>query len=202
MKRYSAFFSVLAIAAFSILAVDARAQDSIGVATTASGDRYLVDSKGMTLYYYTKDKTGDSDCNGNCLKAWPAFYAPSVWVSAPLDAADFGTITRADGAKQTTYMGWPLYYWVRDKQPGDMTSEGSGAANPNWPAFSPDSFVVPSALDPADFKTIVRGDGTRQATYKGYPLYYFVKDQKRGDVAGQGVKDVWYVIDPAKFPVQ
>jgi len=250
MKRYSAFFSVFATALFLALSLDAQAQDTVGVATNASGEKYLVDSKGMSLYYYTKDKTGDSDCNGNCLKAWPAFYVPTVSVSPSLDAADFGTITRADGAKQTTYMGWPLYYWVRDKQPGDITgegvgkvwyilkvpaytvmistdaklgnylvdgkgmtlywftkdspatSDGSGAANANWPAFAPDSFVVPSALDAADFKMIARGDGTRQATYKGYPLYYFVKDQMRGDVAGQGVKDVWYVIDPAKFPAE
>ncbi|WP_425423161.1 hypothetical protein [Siminovitchia fordii] len=34
-----------------------------------------------------------------------------------------------------------------------------------------------------------------QVTYKGYPLYYFAKDQNKGDVNGQGVKDVWYLIN-------
>ena len=43
-------------------------------------------------------------------------------------------------------------------------------------------------------------DGTTQATYKGFPLYYWVNDRKRGDTTGQDVGKVWYVIDPAKFP--
>jgi predicted lipoprotein with Yx(FWY)xxD motif len=55
-------------------------------------------------------------------------------------------------------------------------------------------------LNPADFGTIKRDDGTLQATYKGFPLYYWVKDLKRGDTTGQDVGKVWYVIDPAKFP--
>ena len=48
--------------------------------------------------------------------------------------------------------------------------------------------------------TITRDDGTTQTTYKGYPLYYWQNDKKRGDVTGQDVGKVWYVIDPAKFP--
>jgi predicted lipoprotein with Yx(FWY)xxD motif len=95
--------------------------------------------------------------------------------------------------------GMTLYWFTRDSP---ATSEGSGARNANWPAFAPSSFTVPSALDGADFKMITRGDGTKQATFKGYPLYYFVKDLKRGDIIGQDVGKVWYVIDPAKFPVQ
>jgi len=250
MKRLAAIHLVIAIGLFFSAALAAQSQDSIGIATNASGENYLVDSKGMSLYYYTKDKTGDSDCNGNCLKAWPAFYAPTMSVSAPLDPADFGTITRADNSMQTTYRGWPLYYWVRDRKPGDIMGdgvgkvwyllkvpaytvmiatdntlgnylvdgkgmtlywftmdapgmgEGRGGSVANWPAFAPSSFVVPSALDPADFKMVVRGDGTKQATYKGYPLYYFVKDQKRGDLVGEAVKNAWYVVDPEKFPVK
>ncbi len=250
MEKVSAIIPVVAMGLFLSAGLAAQAQDSVGVATNAAGEKYLVDAKGMSLYYYTKDKTGDSDCNGNCIKAWPAFYAANLTVSPPLDPADFGTIRRSDNSMQTTYKGWPLYYWVRDKNPGDMTGEGvgkvwyilkvpaytvmistdktlgnylvdgkgmtlywfakdtpgkgegSGGSVANWPAFAPDSFVVPSALDPADFRMVVRGDGTKQATYKGYPLYYFVKDEKRGDIVGQDVKNVWFVIDPEKFPAK
>ena len=38
-------------------------------------------------------------------------------------------------------------------------------------------------------------DGSEQATYNGWPLYYFAQDSAPGDVNGQGVGDVWYVVD-------
>jgi predicted lipoprotein with Yx(FWY)xxD motif len=222
--------------------------DSIQVRTGPNGVNYLTDDGGMTLYYYTLDTNGQSACYGGCAKAWPSFNAGSVAVSDPLMASDFGTVTRTDGSTQTTYKGWPLYYWYQDKKPGDMAGEGvhkvwyvltvpaytvmigtnkavgnylvdgsgntlywftkdsastsacSGDCLKAWPAFSADSFVVPSALNASDFGAINRPDGTQQATYKSYPLYYWVKDKMRGDVTGQNVGKVWFVIDPEKFP--
>lgn len=44
---------------------------------------------------------------------------------------------------------------------------------------------------------VVRADGgKRQTTYKGMPLYFFCKDVKPGDTAGQGFKDIWSVVKP------
>jgi len=235
-------FFVVGAAAF------VTAQDmSIQVQTASDGTKYLTDSKGMTLYYFTLDTDGQSACYGPCEQHWPVFYAKDVMVSSDLNAADFGTITRKDGSKETTYKGWPLYYWSQDKNPGDMSGEGvggvwfiekvppytvvigtqkpvgnyltdadgktlyyftkdssgmsacSGDCIKNWPAFTADSFVVPSAMSASDFGTITRDDGTMQVTFKGYPLYYFIKDRKRGQITGQGVGKVWYVVDPAKF---
>ena len=42
----------------------------------------------------------------------------------------------------------------------------------------------------------MREDGSMQATYNNYPLYYFYKDESPGDATGQGVGAVWYVIGP------
>lgn len=99
--------------------------------------KHLTDSKGMTLYYFKNDSPGKSACAGECLGKWPVFYSEKITAPKDVNAKDFGTITREDGKKQTTY--------------------------------------------------------------KGYPLYYFAGDAKAGDTNGQGVKDVWFVIDPAKF---
>jgi predicted lipoprotein with Yx(FWY)xxD motif len=44
--------------------------------------------------------------------------------------------------------------------------------------------------------TTERTDGATQVTYKGMPLYYFVRDTAAGDVNGQGVGKVWYVVSP------
>lgn len=209
---------------------------------------YLTDSQGMTLYYYTKDVAGKSVCDGKCLQAWPAFYADNLTVGSTLNSSSFGTITRDDGSKQTTYLGWPLYYWQHDSAPGQMTGEGVGgvwfvvkvpaytvmlATSPSlgnylvdqngmalywftkdspgmsacegkclqaWPAFMASSVVVPSGLNPTDFSVITRTDGSQQLAYRGYPLYYWARDAKRGDTTGQDVGKVWYVIDPKNFP--
>ncbi len=37
-------------------------------------------------------------------------------------------------------------------------------------------------------------DGKHQITFDGWPLYYFAKDTKAGDVTGQGVGKVWWVL--------
>ena len=60
-------------------------------------DQYLADSRGMTLYYFTKDASGASTCTGLCLELWPIFYTDNVMVPNGMDAKVFGTISRADG---------------------------------------------------------------------------------------------------------
>jgi predicted lipoprotein with Yx(FWY)xxD motif len=86
----------------------------------------LAGSKGLTLYYYTKDKphSGKSACFGSCLTAWPALAAP---VKAPAGArmpGPMGTITRGNGTKQITINGFPIYYYVGDKAPGQIAGNG------------------------------------------------------------------------------
>ncbi len=40
----------------------------------------------------------------------------------------------------------------------------------------------------------LRDDGSRQVTYNGWPLYYWFRDTKPGDVRGQWVNDIWWVM--------
>lgn len=96
--------------------VDVKSKDGLG--------SYLVDSRGMTLYYFKNDSGGKSACAGPCVEKWPLFSVGSAAVSSTLDASNFGTITRDDGKKQTTYKGMPLYYFAGDKNPGDTNGQG------------------------------------------------------------------------------
>src|SRR3954469_9112378 len=75
---------------------------------------YLTDSLGYTLYYFSNDYNGINNCTGGCAAVWPIYYAGELnqaKLGKDLDIADFGTITTASGAKQTTYKTWPLYYY-------------------------------------------------------------------------------------------
>jgi predicted lipoprotein with Yx(FWY)xxD motif len=51
---------------------------------------------------------------------------------------------------------------------------------------------------PVPLGTVKRPDGRRQVTFEGRPLYTFDGDSKKGDVAGQGIKDVgtWHAASP------
>ena len=85
---------------------------------------YLADSKGMTLYVFTKDQGNKNACTGDCLKNWPIFHAEKITSPAGSDQKDYGEFTRADGAKQSTFKGWPLYYFAGDKALGDTKGQG------------------------------------------------------------------------------
>lgn len=213
----------------------------------ADGSSYLTDGKGISLYLFTKDMADLSTCQGTCLTNWPVFYSEQLLLSDGLDGKKFGVFTRTDGAKQLTYEGWPLYYFIKDAKAGDTNGEGannvwflikqpfysvalgteaklgnylvdskgvslyyfdndpsgksvcSGDCLVKWPVFHANSISVPKGLESKDFGEIIRDDGTKQTTYKGYPLYYFVNDAKRGDLLGQGLGKVWFVVNPATF---
>ena len=52
----------------------------------------------------------------------------------------------------------------------------------------------------ADLGTIKRPDGTVQVTYKGHPLYLYIKDKDDGDAYGQGINSFgagWYALAPS-----
>ena len=102
---------------------------TLKIATDGRLGNHLVDGSGRSLYYFAKDVPGGgsqaavSNCNADCLPIWPIFQTDSLAVQG-IDAANVGQITRSDGSKQTTYKGFPLYYYVGDAKPGDTHGEG------------------------------------------------------------------------------
>jgi predicted lipoprotein with Yx(FWY)xxD motif len=118
--------TMLATAFAAILAFGslASAAETIQVRQKEGIGKYLADGKGMTLYYFVKNKGDLNACSGPCLEKWPVFYTDNVTAPAGTEAKDFGVITRSDGKKQVTYKGWPLYYFAMDKKPGDTKGQG------------------------------------------------------------------------------
>lgn len=89
--------------------------------------------------------------------------------------------------------GMALYYFTKDEK---EKSNCSGECLEKWPPFTEKQFEVPEGFSKEDFGTITREDNNEeQVTYKGYPLYYFAGDKQEGDVKGQGVKEVWYIVN-------
>ena len=224
---------------------------------------FLVDEKGMTLYLFTKDTPNTTVCYEKCAVAWPPLLTAGDPVAGEgVDASLLGTTDRTDGTVQVTYNGWPLYYYEKDKAPGDVVGQNvgdvwfvispagemittgaaateppaaaTGAATvslvehdtlgsfladdkgmtlylftkdtPNttvcyekcavaWPPLlTTGDPIAGEGVDASLLGTTDRTDGTVQVTYNGWPLYYYEKDKAPGDVTGQDVGGVWYVV--------
>jgi predicted lipoprotein with Yx(FWY)xxD motif len=96
----------------------------------------LVDSSGMTVYDFHKDKGTTSSCYGACEQGWPPVLTegkPSVGNGA--SASKLGTTERKDGTMQVTYAGHPLYTFVEDKKPGEAHGNDTSAFGAQWYAL-------------------------------------------------------------------
>ncbi len=96
----------------------------------------------------------------------------------------------------TTTSGRTLYSLSAERHGKFICTESSGCTG-IWHPLTVAAGVVPKG--PVKLGTIHRPEGTIQVTYRGLPLYTFTGDKKRGQVKGEGLKDVgtWH---PASIP--
>lgn len=106
------------LAALALLAAAGAAAAQVKTMDTSAGT-VLTDAKGMTLYTFDKDSEGMSACYDKCAQNWPPLPA-----SAGEAMGDYTVVERKDGTKQLAYKGEPLYLWVKDTKPGDVTGDG------------------------------------------------------------------------------
>lgn len=88
--------------------------------------------------------------------------------------------------------GMTVYLFTNDS-PGVSTCQGDCLAA--WPPV-PGPATAGDGVDASLLGTVTATDGTTQASYDGWPLYYWAQDAAPGDVTGQGVNDVWFVVAP------
>jgi predicted lipoprotein with Yx(FWY)xxD motif len=96
--------------------------DSLTAAKVKKMGDTVQNEKGFVLYRFDGDTAGSkpvSTCSGDCAKIWlPALTNDGKPKLAGIDRKLVGTVTRADGTKQLTLKGWPLYRYIGDKAPG------------------------------------------------------------------------------------
>lgn len=90
--------------------------------------------------------------------------------------------------------GMTLYLFTRDER-GEPTCSGGCAEL--WPPLTVEGDpAAGEGVDAALLGVVARGDGSRQVTYDGHPLYLYEPDEAPGDVKGHGVNDVWFAVSP------
>jgi predicted lipoprotein with Yx(FWY)xxD motif len=117
----------------------AGAESGVAVITVSTAKEVgpvLVDSNGLTVYDFHKDKGTTSSCYGACAGAWPPVLTegqPSAGEGAA--TAQLGTTKRKDGTTQVTYAGHPLYTYVADKKPGEANGNDISQFGAEWYAL-------------------------------------------------------------------
>jgi predicted lipoprotein with Yx(FWY)xxD motif len=98
----------------------------------------LVNSEGLTLYDFHKDKGSTSACYGACAAAWPPLLTEgNPQAQGPADRSMLGTAKRKDGTVQVTYNGWPLYTYAGDQKPGEANGNDIDQFGAEWYALQP-----------------------------------------------------------------
>ena len=94
--------------------------------------------------------------------------------------------------------GHAIYLWAKD---GKNMSACSGACASAWPPVPATGKVTAAGgAVSSDLGSITRSDGTKQVTYDGHPLYYFVGDSGPGQATGQGSDNFgakWWLVAPS-----
>ena len=247
MRKFVLFILVVTV---GLMASALYAQDAdVGLRVSSDTElgSFLVSENGMTLYIFTNDEMGVSNCNDDCATNWPPLTVESAEAeldAAPGVAAGLSVIERADGTFQVAYQDMPLYFFAGDQAPGDtngqergdvwfvasvealglganetlgtiltdaegitlylFTNDEMGVSNcyedcaAAWPPLMADAMdALPAAVEgvSSGLSTVERTDGTFQVAYNDIPLYYFAGDAAPGDVNGQGIGEVWFVVN-------
>jgi predicted lipoprotein with Yx(FWY)xxD motif len=111
----------------------ARPRATLTVHTSSFG-RILADGKGRALYAFTRDRRGGgSRCYGECATRWPVYFAKgTLRAGKGVSRKLIGTTKRRDGRLQVTYRGRPLYYYVTDRSPGQVTCQNVNEYGGLW----------------------------------------------------------------------
>lgn len=128
--------------------------------------------------------------------------APAASGSAAAGGSSSGamvitTAKASGGTILTDGSGRAVYLWAKDSS---GMSACSGACTGTWPPVTASGTVSASGgAKSSDLGTITRSDGTKQVTYDGHALYYYVGDSGPGMSSGQGSDQFgakWWLVAP------
>lgn len=129
--------------------------------------------------------SGSSGSGGGGSAAAPDVPAGTVLTTAD---SDLGKIV-------VDAQGMTVYYYSPDV-PGSGTSTCTDACLAAWPPVHATGKTPKVDGVTGDVGTIEGNDGKPQVTLDGRPLYLYAGDGQPGDVAGQGIDDIWWVSAP------
>ena len=147
-----------------------------------------------------------SACGSNTTTT-PSAGAPSTTSSSPSASqtlmiptgpATVQVATTKLGKALTDSRGFTLYKFDKDDAtPGTSVCYEANDCAVHWLALlTAGAPKAGTGADAAMLGTTKRKDGATQVTYNKMPLYFYYLDQAAGDVRGQGVFGLWWLVAP------
>lgn len=122
--------------------------------------------------------------------------APATSAPASMAAAELSVGQSKAGQIVVADQGLSVYYFTKNtKDSGN--SACTGACLTSWPPVTSTTATPTVNGVTGKVGTIPTADGKMQVTINGMPIYYYSKDQTAGDITGQGVGGVWYLVSPS-----
>jgi predicted lipoprotein with Yx(FWY)xxD motif len=136
--------SILALTALPGVSGASSGATTITVSQNKTWGPTLTLKNGFTVYRLTKDSTNKSTCSGKCATVWlPVVLAPGQKTPVGVGVTGLGSFARANGTKQVTFQGIPLYTFFKDTKSGEVSGnikDGWGqwwSINPKSPHTAP-----------------------------------------------------------------
>ena len=122
MKLSILALALTVVSSFQVMAHDETQFLPLTEFEIADGRDVVATKEGRVAYTFDVDDVNESSCYDDCAKAWP----PILIQDASALKSPMGTTTRKDGTLQLTLEGQPLYFFVGDKNPGDINGDNLG----------------------------------------------------------------------------
>ncbi len=122
--------------------------------------------------------------------------APATSAPASMSAAELSVAESKAGQIVVAGQGLSVYYFTKDTKDSG-TSACTGDCLVAWPPVTSTTATPTVNGVTGKVGTIPTADGKMQITINGMPIYYYEKDKAAGDITGQGVGGVWYLVAPS-----
>jgi predicted lipoprotein with Yx(FWY)xxD motif len=123
--------------------------------------------------------------------------SPSPGMSSSASASGVHTAKSASlGTVVVNGKGFTLYRFDADSAK-PSASHCTGSCAVLWHAQSATPAASVTGVDHKLVGTVTRGDGSKQLTIAGWPVYTYSQDTKAGATSGQGVDGTWWAVTPS-----
>ncbi len=203
-KKFMGISGLLLVAALALAACSSPAvgvtpsaavpnTGSTTVATIAATSMPTAVATTMPTSAATSMPTTAATSAGTPVATTAAAAANNMHDVAQVDVGQVGSL----GDVLVDSNGMTLYAFKKDTM---NQSNCNAACQVNWPPLlTKQAPTAGAGVDASKLGTIpYSADSSyQQVTYNGMPLYYFHKDAKPGDFIGEGLLNLWYVVNPA-----
>ncbi len=164
---------------------------SILVVASCGGDADPVDATSAPAVTAPASDAGETTAGGTATA--PAETSTAASSATEADGTVVEVATTDLGDILVDAQGMTLYVFDNDDVDTSACTEGCLAT---WPPLTGDAVAAGDGVS-AELGTFTRADGDGQVTVNGLPLYHYAADTTAGDLNGQGVGGVWWVVDSA-----